>query len=134
MEKDGCTLCHPKNEDEKLLFTFPKERDERDKDALMNSYHDTCIACHQEKTGAGEKAGPVTCGECHVIGEEYLKREYLPVMPEYYEVLRDTYHKDCISCHQEPAKAAEDAGGLDWKAFYVKERALDRRCLAQGSL
>jgi len=124
LEKDGCTLCHPKNEDEKLLFTFPKERNERDKDALMNSYHDTCIACHQEKSDAGEKGGPVTCGECHVIGEEYLKREYLPVMPEYYEVLRDTYHKDCISCHQEPAKAAEDAGGLDWKAFYVKERAV----------
>ena len=124
LEKDGCTLCHPKNEEGKLLFTFPKERDERDKDALMNSYHDSCIACHQERADAGEKAGPVTCGECHRIGEDYLKREYLPILPEYYEVLRDTYHKDCISCHQDPAKAAEDAGGLDWKAFYVKEHVL----------
>lgn len=124
LEKDGCTLCHSKNEDEKLLFSFPKERDESDKDALMNSYHDACIACHQEKTDAGEKAGPVTCGECHLIGEDYFKREYLPVMPEYYEALRDTYHNDCISCHQEPAKAAEDAGGLDWKSFYLKEQTL----------
>ena len=45
-------------------------------------------------------------------------------MPEYYEVLRDTYHKDCLACHQEPAKAAEDAGDLDWKSFYVKEQPL----------
>ncbi len=124
LEKDGCTLCHPRDTDEKLLFTFPKERDESDKDALMNAYHDTCVDCHQEKVDAGEKGGPVTCGECHLIGEDYLKREYLPVMPEYYEALRDTYHKDCISCHQEPAKAAEEAGGLDWKAFYVRESAV----------
>ena len=122
LEKDGCTLCHPKNGEEKLLFSFPKERDERDKDTLMNSYHDSCIDCHQEKAGAGEKGGPVTCGECHLIGEDYLRREYLPILPEYYEVLRDTYHRDCISCHQEPAKAAEEAGGLDWKNFYVKEQ------------
>ena len=124
LEKDGCTLCHPKDKDEKLLFTFPKERDESDKDALMNAYHDACVDCHQEKADAGEKGGPVTCGECHLIGEDYLKREYLPVMPEYYDAVRDTYHKDCISCHQEPAKAAEEAGGLDWKAFYVKESAV----------
>jgi len=124
LEKDGCTLCHPKDKDEKLLFTFPKERDESTKEALMNAYHDACVDCHQEKGDAGEKAGPVTCGECHLIGEDYLKREYLPVMPEYYEALRDTYHKDCVSCHQEPAKAAEEAGGLDWKAFYVRERAI----------
>jgi hypothetical protein len=88
LEKDGCTLCHPEHEDEKILFTFPKERDERDTDTLMHSYHDACITCHQEKAATEEKAGPVTCGECHVIGEDYVKREYLPILPEYYEAQR----------------------------------------------
>ena len=121
-EEEGCNVCHPKDEEDNLLFTFPRERDEKSKDALMNSYHDSCIGCHNEKSEAGKKTGPVTCGECHVM--EHAAVEYLPILPEYYEVLRDTYHKDCIACHQEPAKAAEEAGGLDWKSFYVKERAL----------
>jgi hypothetical protein len=124
LEKEGCEKCHPRDEENKFLFTFPKERDESSSDALMNDYHDGCIGCHQEMTDAGEKTGPLTCGECHIIEESYYKKEYLPIMPEYYEVLRDTYHKDCLACHQEPAKAAEDAGGLDWKSFYVKEHPL----------
>ena len=61
LEDDGCNVCHPKDEKEKLLFTFPKERDEKSEDALMNSYHDSCIGCHNEKLDVGEKAGPVTC-------------------------------------------------------------------------
>ncbi len=28
---------------------------------LMRAYHSQCMGCHMEK-----KAGPVTCGECHV--------------------------------------------------------------------
>ena len=124
LEKEGCEKCHSRDEENKFLFTFPKERDESSRDALMNSYHDGCIGCHREMTDGGEKTGPLTCGECHVIEESYHKKEYLPIMPEYYEVLRDTYHKDCLACHQDPAKAAEDAGGLDWKSFYVKEQPL----------
>ena len=53
---------------------------------------------------------------------------------EYYEVLRDTYHKDCLACHQEPAKAAEDAGGLDWKSFYVKEQPLLEETWPEGRI
>ena len=124
LEKEGCEKFQSRDEENKYLFTFPKERDESSRDSLMNGYHDGCIECHQEMTDAGEKTGPLTCGECHVIEESYHKKEYLPILPEYYEVLRDTYHKDCLACHQDPAKAAEDAGGLDWKSFYVKEQPL----------
>jgi len=124
LEPEGCDVCHPKDEKNKFVFTYPKVRDEEDKDDLMNSFHNDCIGCHTERADAGKKAGPVTCGECHVIEGDYHKKEYLPIMPEYYEVLRDTYHRDCIACHQEPAKSAEEAGGLDWKNFYVKELAL----------
>ncbi len=121
LEEEGCDVCHPKDEEDKLLFTFPKDRDDGSKDTRMNSYHDSCIGCHNERLEEGKKAGPVTCGECHIM--DYPKAEYLPVLPAYYDVLRDTYHKDCLACHQEPAKAAEEAGGLDWKSFYLKERA-----------
>jgi len=121
LEAEGCEVCHP-TRDGKVLFTYPKERDETSRDALMNAFHDACIGCHNERSAEGKDAGPVTCGECHVIEDSYLAHEYLPILPEYYEPLRDTYHRDCLSCHQDPAKAAEDAGGLDWKRFYVKER------------
>lgn len=124
LEKEGCEQCHARDEKGRFVFTFPRERNESSRDALMNGYHDSCIGCHREMTDAGEKTGPLTCGECHVIEKDYYKKEYLPILPEYYEALRDTYHKDCLACHQEPAKSAEDAGGLDWKNFYVKKQTI----------
>jgi hypothetical protein len=35
----------------------------KDRMDLMNAYHRNCKGCHEE-----EKAGPVTCGECHAGG------------------------------------------------------------------
>lgn len=122
LKEEGCDVCHPKDEKENLIFTYPKERDEKNQEDLMNAYHDNCIGCHNERLEAGKKAGAVTCGECHTIEEDYRRKEYLPILPEYYEALRDTYHKDCIACHKDPAKSAEDAGSLDWKDFYLKEK------------
>jgi hypothetical protein len=119
LEKEGCEECHPKNIARKLLFEFPIIKDESSRDALMNSFHDACIGCHNEKLEQDEKAGPVTCGECHVI-----EPEYLPIMPEYYDTLRDTYHKECKACHTDPVKKAEDAGALDWKGFYIKDKTV----------
>lgn len=121
LEPEGCEVCHPQDKEKKFDFSYPKIRDEKDKDALMNAFHDDCIGCHNEKAQEGKKSGPVTCGECHKIEEEYHTRKYLPILPEYYEPLRDTYHGECLNCHKEPAKAAEEAGDLDWKYFYVKE-------------
>ncbi len=57
--------CHPRTKMKSSSLPFPRNGTRRDKDALMNSYHDACIGCHQEQADAGEKAGPVTCGECH---------------------------------------------------------------------
>jgi hypothetical protein len=122
LEPEGCDLCHPKDEEDKFVFTYPKEKDERDKETLMNSFHDECMGCHNERAEEEKKTGPVTCGECHVIEDEYLVHEYMPILPDYYEPLRDTYHKECVACHQEPAKSAEEAGKLEWKNFYVKEQ------------
>ena len=120
LEPEGCDVCHPKQADGTFAFTFPKERDESDADRLMNAYHDACIQCHAERAAAGSVTGPDTCGECHRVEPDYHKTEYVPVMPSYYDPLRDEQHGQCLNCHRDPAKAAEEAGGLDWKKFYVK--------------
>ena len=121
LKSEGCKACHPV-ENGKQLFTFPLVRDVSDRDGFMNSFHDSCIKCHDLRRKEGKESGPVTCGECHSEKTAYSDKKYLPKMPEYYSALRDTYHKNCIACHQEPAKSAEAAKGLDWKAFYVKEK------------
>ncbi len=52
-EGQPCSECHKLNEDGK-------------KPSLMNSYHETCTGCHRTLIKEAKKAGPVTCGECHV--------------------------------------------------------------------
>ncbi len=71
---DDCTICHHVYEDgEKLAYETSEymqcsechtEGGKGEMD-LMRAYHLNCKGCHQE-----EKAGPVTCGECH-SGEGY---------------------------------------------------------------
>lgn len=121
LKSEGCDVCHSK-ENGKFVFSYPIVRDVHDRDAFMNSFHDACIKCHTDRRKAGKEAGPLTCGECHKDEIAYQPEKYLPKMPEYYSALRDTYHKNCIACHQSPAKSAEEAKGLDWKNFYVKEK------------
>jgi len=124
LEQEGCERCHPKDGKGDLLFAFPKVRDERNAETLMNSFHDECIGCHKQRAAEKQKAGPVTCGECHPVAKDYHQQEYLPILPEYYDVLRDTYHKDCLACHREPAEPDKTAKPLNWKSFYVKEQRL----------
>lgn len=120
LEPEGCDRCHPKDEKGALLFTFPKVRNEKNATALMNSFHDECTGCHQKRAAEHKKAGPVTCGECHRVERESNRNEYVPLLPEYYDVVKDAYHKDCLACHREPAKSLKEAGPLDWKSFYIR--------------
>jgi hypothetical protein len=122
LEAEGCKECHdhPPGNDREFLFTYRAAKDQTGKNALMNAFHDECVGCHTRRAQQGKESGPVTCGECHVAEREHPKHLYSPVMPDYYEVLRDTYHSECLSCHQGPSKTAGDAGALDWKGFYVK--------------
>ncbi len=120
-EKDLCSLCHAKGSDNNFDFTYPEKKDDATKKKYTKSLHDNCIECHTSRNDQNLKTGPLTCGECHIIDDDFDDKEYLPVMPEYYEPLRDTHHENCIACHQDPAKKAEDAGGLDWKSFYIKK-------------
>jgi hypothetical protein len=52
-EGQPCSECHKAQEDGKKL-------------SLMNSFHESCTACHRSLYKEGKKAGPVTCGECHI--------------------------------------------------------------------
>lgn len=121
---EGCDRCHPKDSKGAFLFTFPKAKDEKSSQALMNSFHDECIGCHQKRTAGSQKAGPAACGECHRADRESAHKEYVPVLPEYYNAAKDAYHKDCLACHREPAKPLKEAGALDWKSFYLREQKL----------
>jgi len=115
----ACDTCHAQQPDGTLVFTFPKNiPGTAGPEALMDTWHDACIDCHSERTDRGQHAGPVTCGTCHVR-DRGSRPVYAPVLPSYYEPLRDTYHGECRNCHNEPALTAEDAGELAWNTFYV---------------
>ncbi len=117
---EDCTLCHPAR-DGQVVFEYPKERDVSDRDAFMRTFHDACIACHTDRLQKDKKTGPVTCGGCHDADHEPYEHEYVPVLPPYYNPLRDTHHRDCIMCHGEDERTAHDAPALDWKSFYIKQ-------------
>lgn len=125
LKKEGCGVCHPQDDKGMLIFKYPKLRDDSTKQSLMNSYHDSCIGCHRERAKAGKKAGAVTCGECHVVKERSQAMEHLPIDPDYYHTLKDTYHRDCIDCHKEE-KLTKKAKVLSWKDFYVKKKEIEK--------
>ncbi len=115
----ACADCHAKKTDGTLVFEFPKNTaDTAAPDSLTKAWHDSCIGCHAERSNWGQDAGPVTCGECHAR-DRHSAFVYAPVLPSYYDPLRDTYHGECRNCHKKPALTAENAGELDWKKFYV---------------
>ncbi len=122
LEQEGCERCHAKDAKGVFTFSFPKVRNESSAKALMNSFHDECIGCHQKRAAENKKAGPAACGECHRAEKESGRTEYVPVLPEYYDVVKDAYHKDCLACHREPAKSHKEAEALDWQKFYLREK------------
>lgn len=65
LEKEGCGTCHPHNTNGTFLFTYPRERVETSRRTLMDSYHDSCLGCHNARLAEGTNSGPTACGECH---------------------------------------------------------------------
>ena len=77
-EGEGCDTCHPiDKEKDLLLFSFPKNVQAKDKDSMMNAFHDECIDCHKKKLREAKKAGPVVCGDCHVDSLKSVEIKYL---------------------------------------------------------
>lgn len=104
LKKEGCGICHPENKNKEITgqftYSYPKVKDEKNKETLMNSYHTACIGCHKGRIKEGKKSGPVTCGECH-IKKAHEKIQYLAIKPEYYQPAQDVYHQDCLACHKQ---------------------------------
>jgi len=125
-EWETCNVCHrPKKEEltrikkedevikekkiekrDVLVFEFPKKEVKLKKEALKKAYHDECIECHKEKMKEKKKSGPITCGECHVKGNELVKIKY-PLVEFDFKLHYDherklkerTGEKDCGLCH-----------------------------------
>ncbi len=60
-----CSACHLPLPGGKGYSTRFFRMDDKGKKRVMGIYHDKCVACHKETARAGEKSGPVACGDCH---------------------------------------------------------------------
>ncbi len=100
-KKEGCKTCHPDKDDGGLDFEHTFKMISEDETSVMNSYHKKCINCHAERKAEEKKAGPVTCGDCHVkeSGSLIIK---LPAF-EFDFFHHDKHGKklddDCSHCH-----------------------------------
>ena len=79
-ELDDCATCHHVHRDGMLVEDESSEdmscsdchhpKYDEPTPSLMKAYHKMCQGCHEE-----EKAGPITCGECHVRGGHVAHEE-----------------------------------------------------------
>ena len=100
-QKEGCKTCHPVTEEGYLFFEYPFKIIQKNKESIMNSFHEKCIQCHQKMIRENKKAGPIICGDCH-------KKEFESVVAKYPVFEFDfSYHgkhvkklkEDCSLCH-----------------------------------
>lgn len=65
LEVEGCEACHTVD-DQGLSPSLAATANVAGRDRLITAYHEACTGCHRRRTAASQKAGPLTCGECHV--------------------------------------------------------------------
>jgi hypothetical protein len=128
-EWETCDVCHPVDREKDLiLFTFPKKVKGKDKDSMMNAYHDECINCHKEKSREKKKAGPVVCGDCHIDKLQNIQIKY-PVFEFDYQV-HDNHDKklkeknikeNCDLCHHIYNDELVYEKGKEWSCHYCHE-------------
>ncbi len=99
LEEEGCGACHRQDSNKQFLFVYPGQRDEQSRRSLMDSYHDSCIGCHDVRLAEGKSSGPVACGECHVTKVE---KEWM--QPAGFDHLLHYQHEtgmngECGTCH-----------------------------------
>lgn len=113
MGKD-CLSCHIKDEASGKLSIKYRRTEDTDRQSVMDTYHEGCLACHNEQLAQGNDAGPVVCAGCHT---EEVKTE-----SNWQEIGMDTslhyrhtkaMDKKCETCHHEYDETAK-------KLVYVK--------------
>jgi hypothetical protein len=130
-KKEGCDTCHPLTAEENLIFEYPPSMFVKDKKSVMNSYHEKCINCHKKRIKEGKKAGPVTCGDCHVKELESVSIKHPIFEFDFY------YHKehvknlkdDCSLCHHIYDKEDEELvyeKGTEQSCYYCHDEQKKR--------
>lgn len=122
LKEEKCAKCHPENNKGGVVFTFPKAPDLKNDKRLRDSFHEACIGCHKHRLSKKLSAGPTDCGECHA-GEKQPLHEPSPLLPGRF-VGKDPYHNDCLACHAEKPEKHGKAEPLNWKAFYIRDQAV----------
>ncbi len=76
LEEEGCGACHHEYDEEQGTLVPVEDPDTGCAEChgakkadgvpgLREAYHGRCTGCHRDRAKAGEKTGPITCGECH---------------------------------------------------------------------
>ncbi|MCP4694749.1 MAG: cytochrome C, partial [Desulfobacterales bacterium] len=124
LEKKGkdCQTCHLTDE-ERLSAKFKRLAD-TGKEEVMNAYHDNCIGCHKEMKSAGDKTGPVECGECHLKKPVVSARLPMGFDKSLHYRHAKAVDNKCETCHHAYDERAK-------KLFYAKgEEGTCRYCHA----
>lgn len=95
-----CMTCHL-SEADRLSPKFKRLKD-AGRQEVMDIYHAKCIECHQEMSAAGEKSGPVVCGECHREKTTFLSsRVPMGFDKSLHYRHSSAQEKKCERCHHE---------------------------------
>ena len=110
-----CSACHISGKNfevipdtlksavERIDMMSPKFKRLRDisRKEVMDIYHANCIECHTNMMADGEKAGPVTCGECHKKETVISSRQPMGFDNSLHFRHTKAHEKKCELCHHE---------------------------------
>jgi hypothetical protein len=129
-QNKDCSACHETVKG-KLSLKFKRIQD-KDKETVMDTYHDQCISCHNKSGTAENPAGPVTCGECHVK-DKPVQSTWAPIELDkslHYRHVKAN-DKKCENCHHaynDKTKSLYYAKGEEGACVYChKEQTEDNR-------
>ncbi len=109
-----CTTCHlPKANRFSLQF---KRIEDRDRQTVMDIYHENCIACHKAMAADSNPSGPVECGGCHLEKPTVqADRQPMGLDPSLHYRHVQALENKCEICHHEYDEAAQ-------KLIYIKDQ------------
>jgi Class III cytochrome C family len=134
-QNKDCSACHETVKD-RLALKF-KRLEDTDKQTVMNTYHDNCIACHKKSKALGQKSGPVTCGQCHVRNGAAPPSSWRPMGFDkalHYRHIKAN-DKKCELCHHEynpRTKALFYAKGQEGACIYCHKEVSQENRIAIG--
>ena len=108
----SCETCHLKEKEQ--FYPLFKRLKNTNKKAVMDIYHDNCIACHGEMRLKGEKTGPIECDSCHREQKKFSSSRLAMGFDSSLHARHVQAHeKKCETCHHEYDEKTK-------KLFYAK--------------